>query len=1176
MSGEGQYLQLPPAHPRGAERAAEQGVGTHNMGPGTAQQPAAHQSSQPQAPSSSSAATLRAGADGAPPAGPGAASRHAHSGSAFEAAEGAAAPSEVSSEIVSIARNTVDDEIDADIFDDVDDADVGVVPANGGVPGWQASGVGDEVAGETDDEGAAGESDSERLTTVQSEASTAGGKKTKRRTRRKGKYTIRINLEECKYEVMRSVRKQVGWREASGDQWWDVRWVDTSVGLERIMRLRRLQKINHFHGMLEICRKNRMARNIRRMQRVLPDDFAYVPKTYILPEDSNELADAIRSRRKRTFIVKPDAGCQGKGIRLVQTQEQLARVLAELEMLGQANVVAQRYLSKPLLINGYKFDLRIYVLVAAVDPLRVFMYEDGLVRFATSPYEAPKGGNLDTATMHLTNYSLNKRTEGFQAASTLDGSDGAKWSLSALRAWMSGEGHDYDKLMDEIGAIAVKTVMSIQPLLQHYYWSAVPAQNDGFSCFEVLGLDIMIDESLQPVMIECNHSPSFSTESDLDLQIKERLLRDTLVLVDADPRRAAQAKTRERKDTASRLLTSKPASLSSQMTAEDVAELRAKAQRRRDKREAVLLPQTGYQRVYPDPRPERAAMYERVIAGSREVFEGISALAKSRAGLSKAASKAAAAKAALSGTVGSAPPKRKVMLTMPDGSQVVAHDDPSDQDSDAVLRARARRASGAALAKPPALPAATTRAASGPGSRRPQANGDGVWTLPTTVTPLLVTGESHRMVPAPQSDSQPRPPPEIDVVAQAQSAAAAAATAAQQHLASRESATMAAAAALLSAAVGGPLQSARQPGRRSSLPDVDPRRVLQSKAGMSITQMQDSLRAAGRNATPPSTGLRLASSLPDTGGLLSQPETLPPGLPSAIEALLERSGDASAHSDKWVPSAARDTGVPPRPVVRSNSRTRSPSEGPPTRSAVPPQLLSIPTGNSGESLGPRQVPNALSALLRRASSSSQNADGPPAAPVLLRQPPAGAPAKPASLHVLSDGSGAPAPAVPARTDWIGRVSVRTGRTLQRAGSAGRAEPTAAPSAGGSAQDSVALGGRAGGATVALPAVPGSSAHTEGGVSAPQSHGVGHFHSSGMILSVPAMPGRTDRGVRRAGSSVGRTARSVLDKPRGAFDPPSLQSGLVVEGMAGGRSGKSLIGDGARRAIAMPNTSLGRR
>ena len=45
--------------------------------------------------------------------------------------------------------------------------------------------------------------------------------------------------------------------------------------------------------------------------------------------------------------------------------------------------VTSRYLAKPFLINGSKFDLRIYVYVTSYDPLRIYVFEDGLVRFAT-------------------------------------------------------------------------------------------------------------------------------------------------------------------------------------------------------------------------------------------------------------------------------------------------------------------------------------------------------------------------------------------------------------------------------------------------------------------------------------------------------------------------------------------------------------------------------------------------------------------------------------------------------------------------------------------------------------------------------------------------------------------------------------------------------------------------
>ena len=68
---------------------------------------------------------------------------------------------------------------------------------------------------------------------------------------------------------------------------------------------------------------------------------------------------------------------------------------------------------KPYLIDGYKFDLRIYVLMNGISPLRVYIYKDGLARFATVPYQSPAPANLGNLCMHLTNYAINKESSSF-------------------------------------------------------------------------------------------------------------------------------------------------------------------------------------------------------------------------------------------------------------------------------------------------------------------------------------------------------------------------------------------------------------------------------------------------------------------------------------------------------------------------------------------------------------------------------------------------------------------------------------------------------------------------------------------------------------------------------------------------------------------------------------------
>ena len=100
---------------------------------------------------------------------------------------------------------------------------------------------------------------------------------------------------------------------------------------------------------------------------------------------------------------------------------------------GTSEVVVQRYLARPLLLGGYKFDLRVYVLVRSLEPLDVWVCQEGLARFCTEPYRAPTGKNCHKIMGHLTNYSLNKRSEGFVKSSAGGGVRGSGVSARGPR-----------------------------------------------------------------------------------------------------------------------------------------------------------------------------------------------------------------------------------------------------------------------------------------------------------------------------------------------------------------------------------------------------------------------------------------------------------------------------------------------------------------------------------------------------------------------------------------------------------------------------------------------------------------------------------------------------------------------------------------------------------------------
>ena len=71
------------------------------------------------------------------------------------------------------------------------------------------------------------------------------------------------------------------------------------------------------------------------------------------------------------------------------------------------------------------------------------------------------------------------------------------------------------------------------PHLRSSYRSATSARatrlpSTPSRCFELLGFDVLIDDELNPVLMEVNHSPSFEVDTRLDQEIKQGAIRDAI------------------------------------------------------------------------------------------------------------------------------------------------------------------------------------------------------------------------------------------------------------------------------------------------------------------------------------------------------------------------------------------------------------------------------------------------------------------------------------------------------------------------------------------------------------------------------------------------------------------------------------------------------------------------
>lgn len=313
--------------------------------------------------------------------------------------------------------------------------------------------------------------------------------------------------------------------------------------------------VSKIFGSKHACEKIATAKqlNLGRRLALRAHDFGFWPETFVLPNDRELLEHRLEKgskghrrksksgRGRTTFILKPSSASQGDGIFLVQSTSDLRRCGA----LACGSMVGQRYLANPMLIGGLKFDLRLYVLVSSVRPLRVHLCREGLVRFATSAYEAPQRANLSKATMHLTNYTLNKHSADFVHGANGDptGGDGSKRTLTQTFRDLVRAGilSDAEAVWERIKILVAHTMQSLAPLFEDAAkqearrmegeaerdddcaasarkrtFCGVQAMEDlalGGSLFQIFGLDVMLDVDGEPYLLEVNNNPSMRVDT---------------------------------------------------------------------------------------------------------------------------------------------------------------------------------------------------------------------------------------------------------------------------------------------------------------------------------------------------------------------------------------------------------------------------------------------------------------------------------------------------------------------------------------------------------------------------------------------------------------------------------------------------------------------------------------
>ena len=179
-----------------------------------------------------------------------------------------------------------------------------------------------------------------------------------------------------------------------------------------------------------------------------------------------------------------------------------------------STIIIQKYIEKPLLYFGRKFDIRIWVLLT--QDLKVYVFNEGHLKCCSVKYDLSSNDNYS----HLTNYSFQKYNHNF-----------GKYEL--------GNEVSFDDLQNNIDVnynnkvnFKREILPKIHNIIKFCFQSVrtkINSMNRQYT-FEIFGFDFMIDCNFEPFLIEINTNPGLEESSPLIKMLVPRMLDDALRL----------------------------------------------------------------------------------------------------------------------------------------------------------------------------------------------------------------------------------------------------------------------------------------------------------------------------------------------------------------------------------------------------------------------------------------------------------------------------------------------------------------------------------------------------------------------------------------------------------------------------------------------------------------------
>ena len=304
--------------------------------------------------------------------------------------------------------------------------------------------------------------------------------------------------------------------DMEADASWDIMWAHDYPFKrirDKMLAMRPGQRINKFPGSGYITNKVNLATS----------GLKNVPPAFSLPGEAAKLREYAAGHPEKMFVQKSN---NHRGIQIER--------LESLDLAAEGSFV-QEFIHNPLLVDGYKFDIGLYVTLTSVDPLRIYVHHsDVLLRFCSEPYHPFDSINRDKYVVG-DDYLPSWQVPSF--AKYMDPKVGFSFKDS-LNAHIRTLGKDPERMWQEIH----ETIAEVYLSQEEHFVKAVSHYPHKDAFFEMVRFDFVIDEDLKVYLMEANMSPNLSSAHfPANARLYEQVVHSVLRLVGVVGRSVAGA-----------------------------------------------------------------------------------------------------------------------------------------------------------------------------------------------------------------------------------------------------------------------------------------------------------------------------------------------------------------------------------------------------------------------------------------------------------------------------------------------------------------------------------------------------------------------------------------------------------------------------------------------------------